>query len=42
LEGLGMENVGKFYGHLECDKATWYICGHFVDSPLPPFWQIVP
>jgi hypothetical protein len=29
LEGLGMENVGMFYGHLEYIIAICYILGPF-------------
>jgi hypothetical protein len=37
LEGLGIENVGIFYDHLEYFTAIWYnlwpfgvVCGHLV------------
>jgi hypothetical protein len=37
LEGLGLENVGIFYDHLEYFMAIWYnllpsgiVCGHLV------------
>jgi hypothetical protein len=37
LEGLGMENIGIFYGHLVYFTAMWYslrpfgiFCGHLV------------
>jgi hypothetical protein len=46
-EGLGMENVGIFYGHLKYLLATWNISlpfglffGHLVC--FSPFWYIVP
>jgi hypothetical protein len=29
LEGLGMENVGIFYGHSEYFTAIWYILWPF-------------
>jgi hypothetical protein len=27
LEGLGIENAGMFYGHLEYFTVTWYFYG---------------
>jgi hypothetical protein len=38
LEGLGMKNVGLFYGHLECNKAIWYILWAF--GNLVAIWYI--
>jgi hypothetical protein len=29
LDGLGMENVAIFYGHLEYFTTVWYIIWHF-------------
>jgi hypothetical protein len=43
LEGVGMEKVGIFHGHLEYITAIWYILCPFRDSPgcslvyFPPF-----
>jgi hypothetical protein len=33
LEGLGMENIGIVYGHLECFVVFWYVF---------PLWYAVP
>jgi hypothetical protein len=46
LEGIGMDKVGIFYGHLEYTSAIWYILwpfGNFVNfvAKFPPFWYIV-
>jgi hypothetical protein len=45
LEGLGVENVGIFYDHLEYFMAIWYnlwpfciVCGHLVY--FPQFWYV--
>jgi hypothetical protein len=45
LEGLGIENVVTFYGHLEYFTAIWYnlqpfgiVCGHF--GIFLPFWHV--
>jgi hypothetical protein len=40
LEGLGMENVGTFYAHLEYIMAIWYISGPF--GNLVVIWYIFP
>jgi hypothetical protein len=40
LEGLGMENVGILYAHLEYITAIWYILwssGNLVS--FSPFWN---
>jgi hypothetical protein len=44
LEGLGVENIGMFYGHSEYFMPTWCIlcpfgifCGHLVH-----FFRVVP
>jgi hypothetical protein len=45
LDGLGMENVVIFNGHLEYFTAFWFnlwpfgiVCGHFVY--YSPFWYV--
>jgi hypothetical protein len=45
LEGLGIENIGIFYDHLEYFMAIWYnlwlfgiVCGHMVY--FFPFWYV--
>jgi hypothetical protein len=40
LEGLEMENVGIFYGHLEYSIAIWYILRPF--GHLVALWYIFP
>jgi hypothetical protein len=47
LEGLGIENVGIFYGHLQYFTAIWNILwplGNVMNGNLvyfSPFWYIV-
>jgi hypothetical protein len=40
MEGLEMENVGIFYGHLECNSAIWYMLWPF--GKLVIIWYISP
>jgi hypothetical protein len=39
LQGLAMEDVGIFYGHLVNFPAIWYILWSL--GVFPPFWYIV-
>jgi hypothetical protein len=48
LEGLRIEKVGIFYGHLEYFAPIWYILWPFGNvvviwyiPPDPPFWYIL-
>jgi hypothetical protein len=40
LEGLKMENVGTFYGHLEYNTDVWHILEPF--DNLVAIWYIFP
>jgi hypothetical protein len=40
LEGLGKENVGTFYAHLENIAAIWYILRPF--GNLVVIWYVFP
>jgi hypothetical protein len=44
LDGLAMEEVGIFYGHLVYFMVIWYILWTFYCHLVhfPPFWHVVP
>jgi hypothetical protein len=47
VEGIAMEYVGLFYGHLVYCTAIWYVVWAFCQFSgnlvyFPPFWYVLP